>query len=90
MVDFIGLMLEIFVKFLKLFLLKYNLLLEGILNKILKILEVIFVFDKEIWVYEYIIEYLVKKCFILKYIFFRCVFLSDWFFLIRGDYVFDY
>lgn len=65
-------------------------MLEVILNKILKILEVIFVFDKEIWVYEYKIEYFVKKCFILKYIFFRCVFLSDWFFLIRGDYVFDY
>lgn len=43
-----------------------------------------------IWVYEHKIEYLAKKCFTPKHTPSRCVFLSDRFSPIRGDYAPDY
>lgn len=53
-----------------------HLLSEVISNKISTILEVTFVPDKEIWVYEHKIEYLAKKCFTPKHTPSRCVFLE--------------
>lgn len=74
LVDLIGLTLEIFVKFLKLFLLKYTYTVKGISNKISKNFEVTFVPDKEMGVYEHKIQYIAKKCFKPKHTPSRCVF----------------
>lgn len=51
-----------------------HLLSEVISNKISKILEVTFVPDKEMGVYEHKIQYLAKKCFKPKHTPSRCVF----------------
>lgn len=67
-----------------------HLLSEVISNKISKNFEVTFVSDKEMGVYEHKIEYLAKKCFTPKHTPSRCVFLSDRFSPIRGDYAPDY
>lgn len=49
---------------------------EGISNKILKKIEVTFVPDKEMGVYEHKIQYIAKKCFKPKNTPSRCVFLE--------------
>lgn len=67
-----------------------HLLSEGISNKISKKFEVTFVPDKEMGVYEHKIQYIAKKCFKPKHTPSRCVFLSDRFSPIRGDYAPDY
>lgn len=70
LVDPIGLTLEIFVKFLKLFLLRYTYCQRHFKQNF----EVTFVPDKEMGVYEHKIQYIAKKCFKPKHTPSRCVF----------------